>query len=124
MFFSDMGPYGEGLSAQLCILLCFIFDLHVFSLYVLSNVFSPESVVEAAPQERPKTTPVSNTALRPLLCSPSPLNALPVPLPIQVYFPLFWGVFFRVRFQWVVSTRFFSFPVFLGPWGEVFLVPF
>jgi hypothetical protein len=34
------------------------------------------SVVEAAPQARPKTTSVSNTALRPLLCSPSSLSAL------------------------------------------------
>ena len=39
-------------------------------------------------------------------------------------FYLLFCAFFRVRFQRVVSTRFFSFPVFLGPWKEVFLVPF
>ena len=30
MLFCDTGPQGGGLSAQLCILLCFLFDLHVF----------------------------------------------------------------------------------------------
>ena len=51
---------------------------------VFSIVFSFGSVVEAAPQARPKTTAVANTALRPSPCSPPSLNALPVPLLRQV----------------------------------------
>ena len=43
------------------------------------------NVVEAAPQARPKTTAVANTALRPSPCSPPSLNALPVPLLRQVF---------------------------------------
>ena len=43
------------------------------------------SVVEAAPQARPKTTAVANPALRPSLGSPPPFNALPVPMPTQVF---------------------------------------
>ena len=41
-------------------------------------------MVEAAPQARPKTTAVANTALRPSPCSPPSFNALPVPLLRQV----------------------------------------
>ena len=41
-------------------------------------------MVEAAPQARPKTIAVANTALKPFLCSPPSINALPVPLLRQV----------------------------------------
>ena len=43
------------------------------------------NVVEAAPQARPKTTAVANTALRPSPCRPPSFNALPVPMLRQVY---------------------------------------
>ena len=49
-----------------------------------SIVFAFASVVEAAPQARPKTTAVANTALGPFPCSPPSLNALPVPVLRQV----------------------------------------
>ena len=62
-----------------CFLVHFQHLFHVFSI-----VFSFASVVEAAPQARPKTTAVANTALRPSPCSPPSLNALPVPLLRQV----------------------------------------
>ena len=52
--------------------------------HVLSTVFSFASVVEAAPQARPKTTAVANAALRPSPCSPPSFNALPVPMLRQV----------------------------------------
>ena len=64
-----------------CFLVHFRNLFHVFSI-----VFSFASVVEAAPQARPKTTAVANTALRPSPCSPPSLNALPVPLLRQVHF--------------------------------------
>ena len=62
-----------------CFLVHFRDLFHVFSI-----VFSFASVVEAAPQARPKTTAVANTALRPSPCSPPSFNALPVPLLRQV----------------------------------------
>ena len=62
-----------------CFLVRFRDLFHVFSI-----VFSFASVVEAAPQARPKTTAVANTALRPSPCSPPSFNALPIPLLRQV----------------------------------------
>ena len=63
-----------------------LFKNHFRDLFqVFSIVFSFASVVEAAPQARPKTTAVANTALRPSPCSPPSLNALPVPLLRQVF---------------------------------------
>ena len=81
-------------------------------------------MVEAAPQVRPKTTPVSNTALRPLLCSPSLLNALPVPLPIQVVPDRTRADLFPMVFRCVFSGRFWKglFLVFLW-FREVLRVP-
>ena len=63
-----------------CFLLHFRDLFHVFSI-----VFSFVSVVEAAPQARPKTTVVANTALRPSPCRFPSFNALPVPLQRQVF---------------------------------------
>ena len=48
------------------------------------DCFSFVSVVGAAPQARPKTTAVANTALRQFPSSPPSLNELPVPLLRQV----------------------------------------
>ena len=62
---------------------CFLF--HFRNLFhVFSVVFSLVSVVEAAPQARPKTTAVANTALRPSPCRLPSFNALPVPMLRQV----------------------------------------
>ena len=62
-----------------------LFKNHFRDLFqVFSIVFSFASVVEAAPQARPKTTAVANTALRPSSCSPPSFNALPVPMLRQV----------------------------------------
>ena len=62
-----------------------LFQNHFRNLFqVFSIVFSFASVVEAAPQARPKTTAVANTALSPSPCSPPSLNALPVPMLRQV----------------------------------------
>ena len=72
----------------------FIFE----ACYMFPIVFSFASVVEAAPQARPKTTAVANTALRPSPCSPPSLNALPVPLLRQVYFLVFFLSFFQLVF--------------------------
>ncbi len=47
-------------------------------------VFLPQSVVEAAPQARLKTTPASITALGPCFFSSSPFNTLPVAFLRQV----------------------------------------
>ena len=68
-FFVTRGRKG-GLSAQLCVFCMFSLSWALF-FHAFPGVFSPGNVVEAAPQARPKTTAVSNTALRPLLCSPS-----------------------------------------------------
>ena len=56
------------------------------------------NVVEAAPQARPKTTIVANTALRPSHCSPPSFNALPVPMLRQVYFQCIFRCFFLASF--------------------------
>ena len=63
-----------------------------------SIVFAFASVVEAAPQARPKTTAVAHTALRPSPCSSPSLNALPVPLLRQVHISAFFSSFFQLRF--------------------------
>ena len=73
-----------------------------------SIVFAFASVVEAAPQARPKTTAVANTTLRPSLCSLPSLNALPVPLLRQVYISVFFSFFFSF-FSEAPFFRFFSF---------------
>ena len=64
---------------QACFLVNFRNSFHIFSV-----VFSSASVVEAAPQARPKTTAVVNTALRPSPCRLPSVNALPVPMLRQV----------------------------------------
>ena len=55
------------------------------SFHVFSIVFSFVGVVEAAPQARPKTTAVANTALRPSPCRLLSFHALPVPMLRQVF---------------------------------------
>ena len=83
VLFCDTGPQGGGSKPSFVCFVCFLSNLsHFFDVFPI--VFSFASVVEAAPQARPKTTAVANTALRPSLCSPPPFNALPVPMPTQV----------------------------------------
>ena len=65
-----------------CFLVHFRDLFHVFSI-----VFSFVSVVEAAPQARPKTTAAANTALRPSPYRLPSFTALPVPMLRQVEKP-------------------------------------
>ena len=70
LFFCDKGPQGGDSQPSFVFFVCFLCLGRCF-FHVFPCVFSPGNVVEAAPQARPKTTAVSSTALRPLLCSPS-----------------------------------------------------
>ena len=99
-----------------CFLVHFRDLFHVFSI-----VFLFVSVVEAAPQARPKTTAVANTALRPSPCSPPSLNALPVPLLRQVSVSAFFFVFFSAPFLEAPFSVLFQFlGAFGGAWGAHF----